>query len=135
MAELGRMMDVPERLVSEVVRAERASVRRAVHTRAKELFDRVQGQAKPRGSRAEWARQRARERGWLRPIELEEDLIDVPEPWASRQLAARAAQMDSTARSRRYRSVVRGERSELAVAASELFKDEYNRRRRERSVQ
>jgi len=131
---LAPMMETGHRQVGEILNGERDWVRAAAHNRAKYLFVGVQMAPEPEGSWADNARKRARSKLWLRPIELEEDLIDVPEPWASGELAARASEMDYAGQTRAYKAVRQGERSELAVAASVAYQSEYNRRRREKEA-
>lgn len=128
---LGSMMNTGHRQVGEILNGERAWVRAATHNRAKYLFDGVGMAPVPEGNWADNARARALERGWLRPIELEEDLLDVPEPWASDMLADRAQEMSHADQIKSMKVVRAGERSELAVAAYEAYKVEYNRRKRE----
>lgn len=63
------------------------------------------------------AREWAYRKGWHRPIELEEDLIDMPEPWAGQLLARRGYLLSRQDPRRIHRAMAAGERSELVLAA------------------
>lgn len=62
--------------------------------------------------------QRALGRGWLRPIDLEEDLIDIPEPWAAQMLYSRVEDFLLEDLRAAARAVQMGERGQLSVAAA-----------------
>ena len=65
--------------------------------------------------------QRALKRGWLRPIDLEEELIDIPEPWAAQMLYDRVEDFLLDDLRAAYRAVKMGERSELMAAAAKEY--------------
>ena len=132
MVELGEMLDTGHRQAGEIITGCRSWVRAPTHNSVKELFNRLGMSPEPQGRGADNTRARALGLGYLRPIELEEDLIDVPQPWAGQLLVCRASEMAHADQIKSMKAVREGERSELAVAAYEAYKIEYNRRRHER---
>lgn len=75
--------------------------------------------------------ERAHKRGWLRPIDLEEDLIDMPEPWAGELLRARVEDMKLEELRNALRGVQAGDRGQLMVEAAAECKKLDNQRRAE----
>lgn len=129
---LGEMLGIGRRSTSEVLAGERPGVRGSTHRKVKALFSSVQMLPGPEGDWADTTRERARGKGWLRPIELEEDLLDVPQPWASQMLMQRAQEMPYSEKIRCMRAVKEGERSEIVKAGYEAYKTEYQQRKQAR---
>jgi hypothetical protein len=86
----------------------------------------------PKGPEAVAARMRARERGFLRMAELEEDILDLVEPWRTQEVHRRAWEVVhggwSGVSARQARK--RGERSEVLATAYRLMEAERMRLRR-----
>lgn len=129
---LVELLGTQDRRVRSLLGGERESVRAALHHRIKELFDRDLWELE--GPAADNARNRAREKGWLTPIELEEDLIDMPEPWAGRELDLRAAEMSYAEKIRCKNAYKEGDRAQLIVAGHQAYKLEYRQRRAAREA-
>lgn len=127
---LADMLEAGVPQTEQVLAGNRMWVRGGYHRKVKSLFAAVQMDPEPEGYWADNARKRALSKGWLKPIELEEDLIDVPQPWAERMLLERAQELGWLGQQRSHKSLALGERSELAVVASKLFKIESRARRR-----
>lgn len=131
---LAEMLETGHRQVGEILSGERAWVRGVTHRKSRALFQGLQMAPEPEGAWADNARTRALHKGWLKPIELEEDLIDIPEPWASQALALKVEEMSYADKASCMRAVRNGERSELIRAGYEAYKIEYRQRRNAREM-
>lgn len=89
----------------------------------------------PRSPMAEVCRERARGYGWFRPIDLEEDLIDIPEKFAARVIRRRVHEMGLVDMGRSYRDYLRGARSEITNAAYVVYRDRNADLYRQRRIQ